>query len=322
MTLEEALDEFKIEYHKSGDDSEISICCPFCLEEGESEDTRFRLGINTQTGQAQCFNCGKKSGGGDYIFNELQRIWESGDLENDHRKKTKKKKTKRPVLPEDFQIVSPKNKDHWNRKAYEYLRSRGVTKRQIKEKKIGYCVVDGHFHHRIVFPIYWKDKLQGLVGRDFTLKQSPPYKNSVGSKTLCNLPETPRKSIVLVEGLFDSLGVERSIRKEDLEMDSAATLGHTLTGRQLKQLRKYKTIILWYDPDEAGIEGLLHDRKQIKELYPRKKLKFIVPLTYYNKDDSDPSDLSHRQRVKRLGRAKLFTDSWVSRLKAMRAFEE
>jgi len=57
MDIIEALEAAEIEYHPSeSDEDEISICCPFCVEEGQPDlDTRFRLGINVSTGEMHCF---------------------------------------------------------------------------------------------------------------------------------------------------------------------------------------------------------------------------------------------------------------------------
>lgn len=326
MDIIEALEAAEIEYHQSeSDDNEITINCPFCLEEGEpTQDTRFRLGINVVTGEMHCFNCNKGSRDAVYTFSEIQRVLDTGEIgkAQDRKKKKKAEKEKRVILPEDFKVLYPRPKDRWGKLAYDYVRSRKVTKRQIRKKKIGYSVLDGHMHHRIIFPIYWKGKLQGLVGRDFTGKQSPTYKNSVGSKALFNIPKTPQKSICLVEGVYDALAVEDACRKASLSIDSGATLGHTLTDKQLRMLRKYRTIILWYDPDEAGIEGLLHDGSKLRETFPRKKIKLIVPRTYYGKNDKDPSDLSRSTIEQRIRRAKLFTKAWERKLESWRAFDE
>ena len=42
--------------HSTKDD-EVWICCPFCIDRGESRDDKYRLGINLFTGLAHCYNC-------------------------------------------------------------------------------------------------------------------------------------------------------------------------------------------------------------------------------------------------------------------------
>ncbi|MDE2100613.1 MAG: hypothetical protein KGL39_25440, partial [Patescibacteria group bacterium] len=61
-------------YH-SNDPAEISICCPFCVTLGESEDHRFRLGVNIATGEAQCFNCHWRGRGIGYTGRQLAKAF-------------------------------------------------------------------------------------------------------------------------------------------------------------------------------------------------------------------------------------------------------
>lgn len=319
MDIREALEAANIEVRNGSNDDEILICCPFCLEEGElTQDTRFRLGINIVSGKAQCFNCQKKSGGGEYIFEELQRVLETGEIEaNEESRKATKKHFSRE-LPEGFTLIKGLEcKEYWNNTAWRYLRSRHISEKQIIEKNIGYTVV-GKYNHRVIFPAYYKGKLRGFIGRDFTNKQELTYKNSVGDKTIYNIPDRHNKSIVLSEGVFDSLVIERGSLK--MGIDSGSVLGHSLKDDQIKLLEPYKTIILWMDADDPGIDGLLKIAKKI----PKDKIVRAVLPKDFDKDgvDCDPSELDHTVIAKKLDKAKIFTEARQEELRAWRAFQE
>ena len=55
--------------------NEASLCCPFCVERGETEDTRFRLGINVSTAVGHCFNCHWKGSGAINIARQLCKMF-------------------------------------------------------------------------------------------------------------------------------------------------------------------------------------------------------------------------------------------------------
>ena len=319
MDLIEALEAAEIDYHPGRDEDEIYLCCPFCT------DQRFRLGVNVRNGFANCFNdgCGFKARG-EYTFRKLQEALDTGEIEAKQRERKRKKKRmhERIELPEGFRLLTPPDEDneHWNRVAWSYVRSRGVTREQIVHKKIGYSVLDP-FAYRVVFPVYLHGVLVGLVGRDFTGKQDPKYKNSVGDKALYNLPEKKHTSVCLSESVLTALAIEKAAKK--LGIDSCGLLGHSLTDGQLDLLKHYKRVYLWLDPDEAGVEGLIGITGKLKQA--NKSIRVILPKGLMNGgsfDKRDPDELETDEIVKRLDRAEVFTEGLEQRLKLWMAFDE
>jgi len=316
MNLIDALEAAGIEWRQGARSEEIWMNCPFCQERGESPDSRFRLGVNLRTGQAQDFNCGWKSRGL-YTFTKLQEALATGEIEAAQYQRKHRHKEK-PKLPDDFERLYPLNGDYWQKKAYHYVRHRGVSDHQIKHKSIGYSLV-GDMAYRAVFPVYVRGKLRGLVGRDFTGKQEIPYRNSVGGKALFNVQDHPSKTVCLMEGIFDTLVAEKPARK--LDMDVNGLLGHDLTDDQMELLEHAKTIILWLDPDDAGLKGLFNIPKKI----PKDKIvKAVLPLAFKHAgaNDSDPSELESAVIVKRLLHAERLTDELALKLRAWSAFDE
>lgn len=256
MNIIEALDSAGIEWHPSEtDSSEISICCPFCIDEGETEDTRFRLGINTIHGKAHCFNCNWGSHN-----NTFEKILEALKIEVEEDEEEELPKHVKKVkfdgkLPDGFEPLYPLKRDKTFQQAYFYLINRGVSEQQIKSYNIGFTLV-GKYSYRIIFPVYDDHhNLCGFVGRDFTGKQKLRYLNSVGKKALYGKIHKNRSIAMIVEGIFDKLAIDRAIKN----VDSFALLQRTIRDEQLHQLRYYDRIIRIPDDNRPGLTGLIKD---------------------------------------------------------------
>lgn len=307
MDLTEALEAANVEWRPGKNDDEIYINCPFCT------DTRFRLGVNILTGMAHCFNdgCEWKSYG-ESTFKKLQEAIDTGDVEaKEGNRKRHKRMNGKVVLPEGFRLLNIDDDSHWGKKAWKFVRNRGVSRDQIKHKKIGYTVI-GSFAYRVIFPLYKSGILVGLVGRDFTGEQEPKYKNSTGAKYIYNLPEKQHSTICLSEGAFDTLAIETVAKKRSI--DSGGLLGHSITDEQLHLLRHYKRIILWMDPDEAGIEGLVAIRKKVSS---KVELGVVLPdgfFEYKDYDKRDPSELDNDEILERLALKVEFTEGLKQQL--------
>lgn len=146
-----------------------------------------------------------------------------------------------------------------------------------------------------------------------------PHLNSNGDKGLYNYPKHPQTTAVLSESAITSLAIDHVSRK--LHIDSLGILGHTLTSTHLKLLKPYKRIILWLDPDPAGIKGSI----KISKLLPKEKtLKIVLPKTFKHSSaiDKDPDDLEREEIQKRLLKAENFTDKLKQDLKVWLAFDE
>jgi len=281
MNLIDALDAYGVKYKNSNKPGEIWLCCPFCMEEGQSGDARFRLGVNIETGEMHCFNCDKASRDSEYTFRELDRMLDLGELQAAAVRA--KVQTKEVIeIPEGFELAS-KSGSFWSKKAYKYLRSRGVRSSQIKDNQIGVTEV-GRFAYRIIFPVFYKGKLKGIVARAMVADQKPKYLNSIGTKVLYNVPAIRNKRANLSEGILDSLALARSHYGDGLGL-----LGHSLTDRQLRILSRYRHVVTWMDPDKAGAEGTKAIGQQL--IASKHFDKISVIATLLDGDTRDPSDM-------------------------------
>jgi Toprim-like len=311
MSLLDALTSHGVEYHRSvGDPNEITICCPFCEQRGQTQDFRFRLGVNIYSAKAHCFNCGWKSRN---ALEELSEVLTLGFIMPEDKPAPDIEQDK-PELPDDFVLLHTKPKGRLYTQAWEYLRERNVTTDQMREKKMGVSFV-GRFAYRIIFPVFYGDDLEGIVTRDFTGKQEPKYLNSLGIKTVYNCPKSNKKDkIVLCEGIFDMLAIER-VFTHKMFYDIGALLGHDVTDRQEEILEPYRDIVLWPDADVAGVKGFI---KVAKQLAAHHRM-FVVPPSGYGKDAgaTDDADLRYLWATRTR-----FTEEVEMRMRTEAAFHE
>ena len=114
-------------------------------------------------------------------------------------------------LPQSFELVS--NPGFKNTKVINYLKSRGLSSRDILKWKIGYCNT-GEYAGRVIVPSFSSSgELNYFVARSADRKIWPKYKNPPVSKDIIfnELNINWRKPITLVEGVFDAIKVENSI---------------------------------------------------------------------------------------------------------------
>lgn len=251
--------------HRSKPD-EFWICCPFCVGEGESPDRRFRLGVNVKSGLAHCYNCEWSSRGRGTVDKILTALGIGTGLleivsDPPVPEKSKLKEEEEPGLPAEF--VPLEESDEEGQVAWEYLRGRNVSPKQIEKYGIGYALA-GRFAYRILFPVWVGKKIGGVVGRDYTGKQTPPYLNSRGvARGVFNLHRVQQgQAIVMVEGVMDCLSVER------VGYRAVAPLGRILDDEQLALIRKkhVSSVTILIDWDKDGISSAQETAQKLLSL--------------------------------------------------------
>lgn len=256
--LDKVFDAAGIEVRETTQEGEVTICCPFCAERGETPDTRFRLGINTKKGLAHCYNCKWASRDERKIVKELSRVFGVTVRLRYRPKEQEEKKTIELTptgFPCEYERFTHGTDDPVARKAMTYLRSRKISLLQIAKHSIGYAAY-GRMAWRVLFPVFGpRDKVYGCVGRAFGVAMTPKYLNTPNIKLLWNAHRVGRVAIV-VEGVTDALRVERRMPME-MGAVPVARLGSTITRHQLEQLEQYKKIIILPDWDRAGVEGAI-----------------------------------------------------------------
>lgn len=137
--------------------------------------------------------------------------------------------------------------------AANFLRRRGITSSQVKKYNIGFCL-EGEYADRIIIPSYDADgNLNYFMARSFEKDVNRKYKNpTVQNKNIIGLEyfinwEAP---IILVEGIFDALTIQRNV---------IPLFGKTLSEALMKRLVKSDTEKVYVALDkDAQREALQH----------------------------------------------------------------
>jgi DNA primase len=293
------------------DETEIKLCCPFCVDMGTSPDYKFRLGINIVSGLGHCFNCGwnskkavleiaRKFGLGNGAVQEILATPWTGQS---------RKRPEKTELPEGFQLLSEVDTDDpLFGAAKQYVRKRGITEEQLERYEIGATVEDWKFRYRVIFPVRSKEgKLLGLIGRDWTGRQEPKYLNSIGTKGVFNArPDLyPKGKVIASEGVTKALAIERAV---DNKFCSVALCGKNITDAQVQQLKGFQEVILFPDPDRDGMTGFLGVAANLQSVFERVSMSWPWP-----KKQAD--DLTRKEIRAALRSRRKYNDILVLRIK-------
>lgn len=128
-------------------------------------------------------------------------------------------------------------------RAETYLRNRGVTDAQIQKHKF-YLGCKGKFRNRVIIPAYDHGELVHWVARSIDGRE-PKYltpANSNQSLWFFNWDNIKdKRSVVVVEGVFDALAVERA------GFEVVASFGKELSKIQASRLSLFDEVVILYD---------------------------------------------------------------------------
>jgi hypothetical protein len=275
---------------RDGEPDEIWVCCPFCVDKGHRPDQRFRLGVNLSTGKAHCFNCDYSSRKG--LIDLLRKMGSSAmDLHismDDFANVTNKKPSK-VILPFGFEKLEDVDEnDGVLGQARRYVKKRGISLRQLHEHEIGATVADDLYRYRVIFPIRRDKRLVGLVARDWTGTKDKKFINSSGNKSVYNADPAKygTKMVVVSEGVVKALAIERAFT---YKVCSAALLGNRMSSEQEPQLAEFEEVVLFPDPDKAGMDGFLSVAAKLETVV--KKVSMAWPWPKQQADDMEAEEI-------------------------------
>ena len=260
-------------------DSDYIIFCPF--------HSNFRTPaaeVSKTSGQLYCFGCQQSKSFVELVmyctnrsFFEAARLIDSKKVQTNILSEINATINKAAEFIEfdPEMIESLHNNLKGDNAAREYLVGRGITTDSMIKYKIGYSLK----RLMVTIPVHAPDGMcVGFVGRSIEGKE---FSNSQGlpkSKTIFNLHRTKiSNQVFVVESSFDAIRIEQTGRS------AIATLGSTVSNKQMQLLKQYfNSIILLPDNDEAG-------RSMARKM--QENLGSIVTIGEVPKEYKDISDM-------------------------------
>lgn len=278
MTFLEVLTMRRIPFRRHASRAgELYLNCPFC----PGGDEAYKLSLNTHKNIAHCYRCHWKSrNAAIQLF--LRQFGLNVTVGNTTA--TPEKHPQLVKLPVDFTLLHTVTREDGPplTDAVDYVRRRGVSRGQMKRWRLGLSVV-GKYSYRVLFPIVWRGKLRGFVGRDWTGVQEPKYLNSVGEKFLWNMPRRA-KTVHLCEGIIKAVALTNATG-----LRAVSTLGSDISPTQLGQLRRagVRRAVIWSDPDRPGKLGAVKIHGKLVEAGIVADIVFPVPAKQLDEHTAD-----------------------------------
>lgn len=279
----------------------IRLKCPHCVSGSGRRDNPMRCA--PESGFAYCFRCGTRSslkelcievlGVAPKEAKELPISPTIGQL-----KKMLEADEPEEVLkdqrPPSFRLLPDTPKTKFQREVYEYLYSRDWDDKLIHQRHVGFSL-DKSLSGRIIFPIYYGETMVYWQARSIYEEVQPKYKNPfVAKEGIIYGMEwiNPKKEVVLVEGLFDTPG-----------MNAGAILGKRLTeGKILRLISAGVTSVVLYLDGSADVteEDIINNSKALLRVGIKCRVAFCSA--------KDPGEATLTQKKSDLKNAKRVGD--------------
>ena len=260
--------------------------CPFCNHAKPKLEVNFsenKKGYNPW----HCWVCGKKGTRISTLFKQLKassdkftELYKLVKSENEH---TEVKSFKQITLPKEFKLISDSSPDLIGRKAWNYLKNRGITIDDVFKYNLGYCEY-GNYENMIIIPSYDENgKLNYFTGRSFLKNPYRKYKNPEASRNIIpfelfinwDLP------LVLCEGPFDAIAIKRN---------AIPLLGSNIQGSLMKKIVTSTVKKIYIALDSDAIKKSI---KYAEEFINEGKEVYMVEL-----QGKDPSEMGFNDFTK------------------------
>ena len=195
---------------------EFLFTCPYC------EHHKRKFSVNLDKGYYKCWVCDTR---GKNLYRVIRRFgtnhdksqWRDLTSQVDYNKLEElfdEKVEEKQILemPQGFVSLANKDVPPTGFAARNYLRKRGISKRDIVWWKMGYCS-GGEYEGRIIIPSFDNEgELNYFISRSYDTAYYPKYKNPPASKNIIfnDLFVDWSSDVVLVEGIFDAIVVGRN----------------------------------------------------------------------------------------------------------------
>tara|TARA_Y100001938_G_C8088768_1_gene433728 strand:- start:1123 stop:2064 length:942 start_codon:yes stop_codon:yes gene_type:complete len=186
--------------------------CPFC------EHHKPKLSVNVEKNVFKCWVCDTRGRDNYYLvkrfgnFNQQQE-WlkitnqtDIRDFEVMFSGSYREEKVEQIIeLPEEYKPLFSVSEYLYSQKPINYLKSRGISHKQIFNWKIGYCS-EGEYKDRVIIPSFNEDgDINYFIARSY-IGDWMRYKNPPASRDIVfnDLNIDWEEDIILVEGVFDA----------------------------------------------------------------------------------------------------------------------
>jgi DNA primase len=223
----------------------INITCPM----PNCSDTTNHLGINSYNAYAHCWICGGHKL--ETIISKLLNVTYDEAikiiLEFEGRVQAVQRLNKKVPLATKVELPG----EALGKKHKRYLVKRNFDPEKLeKEFHLTGTGIIGIWKFRIIIPLFYKERLVSFIGRDITGLSEIRYKNLSKEKSiidpkecLYDLDNCKKNYVGAVEGIFD---------KWRMGKNWVATLGTSLTQRQIKLLSKFEKVFIMFDSEEEA----------------------------------------------------------------------
>lgn len=310
FSKEQLLDIFQsngleVQERSTGD---VCIDCPFC------GNTKKKLWVKG-TGW-HCFRC-EEHGNVFRLFRELQIKpgeihLSTEDLRNKVMKAGVNKRfgvgqtnllpqLGRTPIPPEFKEIRKSNKSHACLLAHKLLRKRGLEWSDARRWNIGYSESGKYLQH-IIFPV--QDEHHNIVtfqARRFLGNFDPKTKNPFDDGTTYSRTDAlygiqwmkPRDPIVIVEGPFDAIYLDKVFRLLGMRHKAIALLGHQISQVQIMYLKYFSPSAIWVMLDSDV-------KKECRQIGRELAGWFDVPVYITELEYGDPDDLTPEELLQNL----------------------
>ncbi len=216
--------------------NDFNVDCPYCGYDKH-------LGIHRDTGQINCWVCGFEGIRPRPQLLDLVMLWMDAPRPGARAALKRARGFGQPkpamphadvaVWPADCMLFhQPETKAHRHDRdlAYSYWKSRGFTTDDISEYDVRFTARgQDDYAGRIIFPVTLGGKTVNWVGRDYTGRRKPKYKNARTDSTVIKMSSllwgldrfisARERHIRLCEGIFDAMTLGRigvSVQKSKL----------------------------------------------------------------------------------------------------------
>lgn len=307
---------------------DYTINCPFCPEEDPDTKGKCYLTLEHEYGPIfHCFRC-NSAGSIHRILKKLNiKLGTTETSLSERKERLARLRTKRafhreslmtdlrPVaLPEGYVRLEPDNETILTKRAYKWLRRRGLDWTHIVDWKIGYCT-SGPFGQHLIIPVQNREgNIISFQARRFIGTVNPKSKNPYTERGAINHSDVlfgvqkvrTGDVIFLVEGPFDVFHLNKLFAKLGFYRAKAvALLGHEIGSIQISQLRSL-------DPQRVYVmmdSDVPKENRKIGRLLARwlDCPVYITELKY-----GDPDDLSRMSLLEKIEKSYLATPKIIT----------